>query len=339
MAVAKPSKSDIGTFNPLPDPSSLTPSESDLMKYFALLIPFILGLAVLLLSATLAEAALINAIGQFILFAFVVCLPLYRTGRMSYVDIGWPTGIVIIGLVAVLTLDGYGLRSAAIGAVYLLVGGRMAIMALGHLASNALKDELPRYAYQRRRWAKTGKTNKMLAAQVEVTAQGAFNATFLAYPALIIAANPSPAISALEWIGLAIWAAAFLFEETADRQKRQFIRAQQEAGLQNGVCDVGLWAWSRHPNYFGQWMGWNGVLIATIPSWLALYQGEFIQDWLALGAGALMVSYFMYNTLVFYSGAVPAEYYSVRKRPGFADYQARVSRFVPKPPRKGVQSD
>ena len=114
MAVAKPSKSDIGTFNPLPDPSSPTPSESDLMKYFALLIPFILGLAVLLLSATLAEAALINAIGQFILFAFVVCLPLYRTGRMSYVDIGWPTGIVIIGLVAVLTLDGYGLRSAAI---------------------------------------------------------------------------------------------------------------------------------------------------------------------------------------------------------------------------------
>ncbi|MEM9669435.1 MAG: DUF1295 domain-containing protein [Pseudomonadota bacterium] len=301
------------------------------MKYFSLLVPFALGLVLLLLSASLKEAALINALSQLFLFLVVVCIPLYRTGRMSYVDIGWPFGIVIIGVVAFFTLDGHWLKAAAIGLVYFLIGARMGVMALKHLVAYELSEELPRYAYQRRRWKKTGKSNQMLAAQVEVIVQGAFNATFLAYPAFIIASNPSPVISVFEWIGLAVWFSAFVFEETADRQKRQFIRRQKDAGIRNGVCDVGLWAYSRHPNYFGQWMGWNGILIATIPSWFALYQAEFIAIWLALGVGVLLVSYFMYNTLVFYSGAVPAEYYSVKKRPGFADYQQRTSRFVPKP--------
>ena len=152
----------------------------------------------------------------------------------------------------------------------------MGLMAIGHLRSGVLKEELPRYAYQRRRWEKTGKSNKMLAAQVEVSAQGSFNATFLAYPAFVIASNPAPAISALEWVGFVVWLAAFAFEEMSDQQKRRFIQDQKEAGIRDGVCDVGFWAYSRHPNYFGQWMGWNGVLIATIPSWIALYQTESI---------------------------------------------------------------
>ncbi|MEM8547418.1 MAG: DUF1295 domain-containing protein [Pseudomonadota bacterium] len=301
------------------------------MKYVTFLFPFGAALAVLLASETLASAAALNALAQAILFLLVVCIPLYRTGLMSYVDIGWPTGIILIGLTAA-TLDGFAPRVLAVGLVYAVIGARMGMMALGHWLRGELRTELPRYAYQRRRWKKAGKTHTMLAAQSEVIAQGAFNASFLAIPAFIIAANPTPSWAPLEYLGLAIWAAAFVFETIADRQKKQFIRTQQAAGVRDGVCDVGLWAYSRHPNYFGQWMGWNGVLIAAVPSWWALYAVEPIVLWLALAVGALLVSYFMYNTLVYYSGAVPSEYYSVRKRPGFAAYQARTPRFFPRRP-------
>ncbi|MEM9209561.1 MAG: DUF1295 domain-containing protein [Pseudomonadota bacterium] len=300
------------------------------MKYVSILVPFVVGFTVLFFTAPLRDAALFNAIGQCLLFAAVVCLPLYRTGRMAYVDIGWPMGIVIIGFVAMLTLDGNDWRALAVGGVYLLVGGRMGIMALGLWRRGALRSELPRYAYQRRRWEKAGKTHHRLAAQAEVIAQGAFNASFLAFPAFIIASNPSPAVAALEVVGLVAWLLAFAFETLADRQKAAFVRQQKAIGNTEAVCDVGLWAYSRHPNYFGQWMGWNGVLIATLPSWLSLYMTVPVVLWMSLGAGAALVSYFMYNTLVFYSGAVPAEYYSVRKRPAYSDYQKRTSRFFPK---------
>ncbi|MEL6951562.1 MAG: DUF1295 domain-containing protein [Pseudomonadota bacterium] len=306
------------------------------MKYVSILFPFAIAAGVLLAGTSTGTAALINVLGQGLLFAIVVCLPLYKTGRMSYVDIGWPLGIVVIAVVAVFTLDGDATRRALIGGVYLLIGGRMALMALGHLRHGVLKEELPRYAYQRRRWEKSGKTNTMLAAQTEVIAQGAFNASFLAFPAFLIAANPAPTVSPLEVVGLVVWVVAYLFEEISDRQKRAFVRAQQAADNSNGVCDVGLWTYSRHPNYFGQWMGWNGVLIAALPSWLALYGSEHLVVWIGLGIGAAMVSYYMYNTLVYYSGALPSEYYSVRKRPAFADYQQRTNRFFPGPPRDSI---
>ncbi|MEM9173323.1 MAG: DUF1295 domain-containing protein [Pseudomonadota bacterium] len=302
------------------------------MKYFTILIPFVAGLLLLLISRSFGTVASVNALGQIVLFALIVCLPLYRTNRMSYVDLGWPLGIVLLGATTLFLSNGQELRVLAISIVYMLIGGRMALMAINHLRRGELDEELPRYAYQRRRWKKSGKTNEMLAAQAEVIAQGAFNASFLAYPILIIASNPSAQISLFEYVGLLVWLLSFIFEETADRQKRRFVARQKRDGIRDAVCDVGLWRYSRHPNYFGQWMGWNGILIAAIPSWWALYQIESILVWIGLAVGAGLVSYFMYNTLVYYSGAVPSEYYSVQKRPAFADYQRRTSRFFPRRP-------
>ncbi|MGB3596378.1 MAG: hypothetical protein WBA27_05165, partial [Pseudomonas neustonica] len=71
--------------------------------------------------------------------------------------------------------------------------------------------------------------------------------------------------------------------------------------------------------------------VASIPSWLALYEGERLMIWLLLGVGLLFASRVMYTTLVYYTGAVPAEYYSVKKRPEYKDYQQRTNRFFPGP--------
>ncbi|MGB5326357.1 MAG: DUF1295 domain-containing protein [Pseudomonadales bacterium] len=301
------------------------------MNYFAPLLPFIAGWGLLLVTSSLAQISLVNGLLQMLLFALVVCLPTWRTGRMSYVDIGWPWGLALIGVLTWLLGEGDGLRVFVVGAMYIFAGSRMGTGALKLWKLGHLQTELPRYEYQKQRWAKAGKTNTRLAMQVEGILQGLANASFLAMPAFVMAVNPSPEISLLEIVGVLVWLSAFAMESVADMQKLAFLKAMRKAGEKNRVCNVGLWKYSRHPNYFAEWMVWNGLIIAAIPSWWALYRTEQLFIWLLLGAGLMFVSRMMYTTLVHYTGAVPAEYYSALKRPDYKAYQQATNRFFPGP--------
>lgn len=250
---------------------------------------------------------------------------------MSYVDIGWPLGLVVIGLVTLTLSGGYWLRTAVVVAVYLFVGLRMGIGALHMWRLGKLQVEFPRYEYQKLRWERAGKTNVSLAMQVEVSVQGLANASYLAFPALIIASNPNPKISVFEIIGLVVWVCAFAMESAADAQKLRFLRQMKMAGKKNQVCNVGLWRYSRHPNYFAEWMVWNALVIASVPSWLELRSSEHLIVWVLLGAGLLFASRIMYATLVYYTGAVPSEHFSVQKRPAYLEYQRQTNMFFPGP--------
>ena len=66
------------------------------MKYFKPFMPFIACWILLFNSNNFQSVALINGIGQLVLFLFVVCIPIWKTGRMSYVDIGWPWGVALL---------------------------------------------------------------------------------------------------------------------------------------------------------------------------------------------------------------------------------------------------
>ena len=303
------------------------------MKYLTPVFPFLAGWILLLLSHTLSTIALVNGVTQLLLFFFVVHLPIKNTGRMSYVDIGWPLGVAVIGVVTLLLSHGYWLRVAMIGGVYLFVGLRMGLGALHMWRLGKLQVEFPRYEYQKLRWQREGKTNVPFAMQVEASVQGLANASYLAFPALIIGSNPTPRGSVFEVIGLAMWVAAFAMESIADLQKLAFLRDMKKQGERNQVCNVGLWRYSRHPNYFAEWMVWSALVVASIPSWLALRSVEPFVVWLLLGAGLVFVSRIMYSTLVHYTGAVPSEYYSVRKRPEYETYQRETNRFFPGPSR------
>ena len=307
------------------------------MSYFRPLYPFLLGWALLLYSSTFSNLGLINGLGQLVLFALVVCLPIWRTERMSYVDIGWPWGLVLLGLVSYWLSDGYWLRSLLVSGIVILIGLRMGMGALKMWRMGLLKKEFPRYQYQRILWQKEGKTNTQLALQVDAIYQGLANASFLAFPVFIIASNRSEQFQLLELVGLAIWILAFAMESIADLQKVRFLKAMKKLGKQRQVCNIGLWKYCRHPNYFAEWMVWNGLVIAAIPSWLALRGAESEALWLLLGLGLLLASKFMYSTLVYITGAVPSEYYSVQKRPGYRDYQQQTNRFFPGP-RKSLDS-
>ena len=299
------------------------------MKYFKPLSIFIIGFLILFFSQSFSQLAAINGITQLLLFALVVCWPIWKTGRLSYVDIGWPWGLVCIGLLTIVFSEGHFWRVRIIGGIYIFIGLRMGLGVLQLWWKGYLKREFPRYQYQRLRWERAGKTNVMLAMQVDALTQGLANASYLAFPAFIIGSNPDPAFSVFEITGSILWALAFMMEATADAQKLKFLRKMSALGKKNQVCDIGLWKYTRHPNYFAEWMVWNALIIAAIPSWIALESKESLLAWVLLGLSLLLVSRIMYSSLVYLTGAVPSEYYSLKKRPAYEAYTKRVNRFFP----------
>ncbi|MEM6794506.1 MAG: DUF1295 domain-containing protein [Acidobacteriota bacterium] len=303
------------------------------MKKILLLLPYLAGWALLLTSESFRAPALVNGILQLTLFTFVVCIPAWRTGRMSYVDIGWPWGLVVIGAVTL----GFGLeggnplRLLWVCGLYALIGGRMGYYALRLWRAGALNTELARYRYQARRWEKTGERNVALARQVEVLAQGMANASFLAYPAMLVTSNRAASLSLLEVAGFCVALAALVLESVADAQKAAFAARAKAEGRRNEVCEVGLWRYSRHPNYFFEWMVWNGLILMALPALPGVFEKESAAVAALIACGLLFVSKIMYQTLVHYTGAKPSEYYSAKKRPAYAEYQRTTNRFFPGP--------
>ena len=301
------------------------------MKYFKPFIPFIACWILLFNSNNFQSFALINGIGQLVLFLFVVCIPIWKTGRMSYVDIGWPWGVALIGLITYCQMNTTTLSKTLVITAYVLIGSRMGLGALKMWSMGLLKKEFPRYEYQKIRWEKSSKTNISLAMQVEALSQGLANASFLAIPIFLISVSPLTQLTTLEIIGFTIFVLSLVFETVADYQKLKFLKEMKRQNKKNMVCDIGLWKYTRHPNYFAEWMVWNGLIIASIPSYFALFDSEVFWLWTLIGVALLYTSRIMYITLVYLTGAVPSEYYSAQKRPAYKAYQQSTNIFFPGP--------
>ena len=108
----------------------------------------------------------------------------------------------------------------------------------------------------------------------------------------------------------------FLAKRLADSQLKQF---RASPGHHGQVCDVGLWRWSRHPNYFFQWLGWLAYPVIAISP-----------DSYGWGWASLLAPLFMYWILVHVTGVPPLEAQMLRSRgERYRDYQLRTSVFFP----------
>ncbi len=135
------------------------------------------------------------------------------------------------------------------------------------------------------------------------------------------AIRPDAPIGWREALAAAILLVAVIGEGVADRQMAAFRRNPANKG---GVADTGLWAWSRHPNYFFDWVAWL--------AWPVMAIDGSPTGWLSLLAPALM--WWLLNHV---SGVPMLERQMVRSRgDAYRDYQRRVSRFFPLPPRKSA---
>ena len=98
-------------------------------------------------------------------------------------------------------------------------------------------------------------------------------------------------------------------------------------GDRTAVCDNGLWYYSRHPNYFGEWMVWNSLIVFSVPS--ALNLGLGMVELSILLYTLLCISASLWVCLTVWTGALPAEYFSQDKRPGYKKYQETTSMIIP----------
>lgn len=300
-------------------------------KFKSRFIPSILFLIVFIIFFQIEKFQnflIVNFVAQLSVFLIAACIPALLTKRMSYVDIAWPFGLISIGIIALFFGEGYTPRKIIISSLYLIAGLRMGLGALVLLKKGYLDKELPRYQFQRIRWKKKGFTNNRISIQFEILLQCFANITFLVIPAILISNNPFEYFSIFEIIGFVSWIVFFLMEHVADLQKQSFLIRAKNKKLKNQVCNVGLWKYTRHPNYFSEWMIWNSLIFSSFSSLVFYIDQTYI--FIGFLISLLYISFLMYQTLVFLTGAIPSEYYSLIKRPDYKKYKDNTNMFFPK---------
>ena len=237
-----------------------------------------------------------------------------RTGNSGWVDAIWSYATGLVGAGAALwPLDASAPeRQVLVGGLVLLWSVRLGT----HIARRAAAGiDDPRYANYARQWGAAAPRRMFLFLQSQ-----ALVSLPLPFAVFLAAHAPEPGLRLQDYAGAAIILAAVAGEALADRQLRRFKLSPSSAGQ---VCDVGLWRWSRHPNYFFECVLWASYAV------MALSFSGYPLGWLALGAPA-----FMTLLLTRVSGIPPLEEHMLRKHgAAFAAYQARTSAFIPLPPR------
>ena len=230
------------------------------------------------------------------------------TRDASIVDVFWGLGFVVVAWVAFALGDGDAGRKLCAAGATTLWGLRLA----GHLAwRNHGAGEDPRYQRMRRRH---GDRFWIVSLATVFGLQGALMLV-VSLPVQIAQAVPGPPVGAIDAAGLALVAVGLFFETVGDAQLARF---RADPANRGQVMDRGLWRYTRHPNYFGDAVVWWGLgLLACAVPW----------GFVGLGSSALMTF-----LLLRVSGVALLERGLRGSKPGWDDYVARTSAFVPRRP-------
>lgn len=123
------------------------------------------------------------------------------------------------------------------------------------------------------------------------TLQGLWVTLTAACALLVITNSTRVPLDAFAYVGIAVWVIGFLFEVVADQQKKAF---KNDPSNEGKFISTGLWAWSRHPNYFGEITLWLGIAIIAIPTmsglqWATLISPVFVTLLLTRVSGVPML--------------------------------------------------
>jgi steroid 5-alpha reductase family enzyme len=234
-----------------------------------------------------------------------------RIGRYNVVDVTWGASFVVVAAVAATVGNGDLFRRLLLLALVAVWGLRLAWHMVGKSAG---KGEDPRYdTLLHGDFSPTNVLRKIFGIQ-------AVMAWFISLPLQVSASlGPTPrGLVPVLIAGVALWVVGVLFEALGDRQLRRF---KAEPANEGTIMDRGLWSWTRHPNYFGDSAVWWGLWLIGIAGWPSL----------ATVLSPVAMTYF----LVYATGARLTERI-MADRPGFREYRARTSFFVPWPPRSRI---
>ncbi len=229
----------------------------------------------------------------------------------SHVDVGWAAGLGLMAAACAVLLRGDPARRVLVG----VMGGAWSARLAWHLYADRVrgKPEDGRYASLRADWG--GKANRNFFWFFQ--AQGCLD-VILALPFAALCSRAGP-LGAADLAGAAIWFVAVGGEAAADSQLAAFRADPANKGT---VCRAGLWRFSRHPNYFFEWL-----------HWLA-YAAMLPQDWRVWISPALMLYFLLRVT------GIPATEAQALKSRGddYRDYQRTTSMFVPWFPKETTAS-
>jgi steroid 5-alpha reductase family enzyme len=239
---------------------------------------------------------------------FVVAL---KAGKHSVVDTAWGIGIALAALAAFVVSAGHGdpVRRALLLAASVLWGLRLAVYVGWR---NHGKPEDPRYADLLR-----GKTN-LYALRMVYLLQAAI--LWLATVPVQLGMLEPDSVGPLAIAGVILFAIGFACESVGDWQLARF---KANPANQGKIMDRGLWRYTRHPNYFGDFCMWWGLFGISLGSWreLPAIVGPLLMTFiLTRGTGARMTDRRM-----------------TASRPRYADYVTRTSGFIPRPPKRAPQ--
>jgi len=177
----------------------------------------------------------------------------------------------------------------------------------------------PRYAALAKEWGVNSARRMFVFLQNQ-----AFGSIPLVFAIFVAARFPEAGLRVRDYLGALILFAGIAGEALADAQLNAF---RTDSANKGRVCDVGLWRWSRHPNYFFEWCCWLAYPVMALST---------DYPW---GVATLLAPAFMYWILVHVTGIPPLEEQMLRSRGArYREYQSRTSAFFPVPPRKGVTS-
>lgn len=252
------------------------------------------------------DAALVLMVALTSLWALSVALR-----DASIVDIFWGPGFALLAWVCARERgfelgSGQWLLVILVSVWALRLGGYLAWRNLGH-------GEDRRYQAMR---ARIGPRFWLISLGSVFGLQGVlmFMVSSPVQAALLTAGET--ALGPLAYAGLALWIVGFGFETVGDAQLARFKADPANAGA---VMDRGLWGWTRHPNYFGDFMVWWGLFV------IALSLGA---PWWTLVSPVIM------SVLLMRVSGVPMLERTIgERRPGYSEYVARTSSFFPRPPK------
>jgi steroid 5-alpha reductase family enzyme len=228
--------------------------------------------------------------------------------RNDVADIAWGLGFVLVAWASFILAGTASARGLLVGLLVSIWGLRLA----WHIhARHRGKAEDYRYRAWREEWGRWF----YLRSYVQVyLLQGGF-LFLIAAPVLLINASASTPLGILDALGVVVWLIGFYFEAVGDAQLARFIA---DPGNKGKLLQDGLWGYTRHPNYFGEAAQWWGLWIIA----LSVPNGR-----LAI-IGPITITFLLLKV-----SGIPLLEKRMEQHPDFAAYKARVSIFVPLPPR------
>ncbi len=246
--------------------------------------------------------------GIFLLILFTLTwLVQLRTKNAAFIDVVWSAGFPFLAMIYFILVDGYAPRQLLVLIMVCVWGFRLALYLYFRTTG---QPEDARYTVLQKKWGKRQNLFMLRFCYFQ-----ALSALLLSLPFVLLMVNTTPSINNYEVTGLLLGFLAVAGESIADDQLRKF---KQDPGNNGRILNRGLWRYSRHPNYFFEWLVWISFSVMALGS--------------AWGFVAFISPALMYYFLTRVTGIAYTERQMLNSYGGaFEAYQKSTSAFFPWP--------